>query len=756
MDAEKNKNATALKKRDPKYVNTDISAVKALVQAAVNVELFTIPLYMTTLYSIKGMHEINSNNELYLGYRWPGSAPVAKPITENEKAFNTIYSVFIDEMLHLQLAANIASSVGVAPTFTSKELQNENAGWICYGDDKTTIPHILDLRDTKHYSHVKVRLGAVDENQLDLFLAIEEPSDVAEEELGTDKHFKNCQIKYELCRDKYFPSVPFKGWQEDYNESNLPLFGSIGYMYKCLTQYLEIRYSDNTTLWEALYQPVSMQRDQFNAVDSGHPYEEYPKFDATVKNKTKDSAKHTAEVAKKKVFTMINAITDQGEGSTVAPSLDFLTTTAKNIVERLIRKAQTNGHLKEKLEEILAFINNEPNAKHPKAEGEDTNLLDIKNIRALVFSHLEKEQNKSDRDLMLALKTIPLEDHLLKIQHLRSVKVRYRPDKLALEKDYPNYSAKGQLEYNHSNIAAARADNGMNDHYERFIEVKSKLGQIVTWEKWHTDPEHHWTADDLKTEYYGCNKYQEVLPDPNDIACALNNLKLEGRESNYQLFSQTAAGSIYGITSVLNQYWQNPNTEFPSPSMFGSGDRVSICWAIFGKAPDLSLGIEKVKSGQMYHACQGLSYTGEETQSCASKAVYHSCKGSNQCKGQGGCGFVHSVSGGGNCSNSGNTSADSGLYTAPGNNFCGGFGGCAVPMSAAQLYPCSGEMQVYKFTGSDCTSDPVDGHIEFKEGDSVYQIAWKAYCKSLEASGKSSPSSPPAVSDLRLAFPPST
>lgn len=156
-------------------IATDISAARALVQACINVELFTIPLYMTSLYSITGMHEINSKNALYNGRIWQGSAPVTKPghgpqacsgdapgikhKKSNEQAYNTIYSVLIEEMLHLQLASNIASSMGVAPDFTSPLLQSNNAVWTCYGENKTVIPHILDLKDTKNYSDVKVSLG---------------------------------------------------------------------------------------------------------------------------------------------------------------------------------------------------------------------------------------------------------------------------------------------------------------------------------------------------------------------------------------------------------------------------------------------------------------------------------------------------------------------------------------------------------------------------------------------------------------------
>src|SRR5476651_266575 len=113
--------------RNPKFLETDKAAVQAIVQAAVNVELFTIPLYMTALYSIQGVHQITgAQSNLYQGRLWPGLAPTFRPgmprpgnnIPENEKAFNTIFSVFIEEMLHLQLASNVATALGISPKFT--------------------------------------------------------------------------------------------------------------------------------------------------------------------------------------------------------------------------------------------------------------------------------------------------------------------------------------------------------------------------------------------------------------------------------------------------------------------------------------------------------------------------------------------------------------------------------------------------------------------------------------------------------------
>src|SRR4051812_42611214 len=80
---------------------TDKSALYAIAQAAVNVELFTIPLYMTSLYSLHGTHQITGANDFYKGRLWPGMATTVNADTPNKKAFNGIFSVFIAEMLHL-------------------------------------------------------------------------------------------------------------------------------------------------------------------------------------------------------------------------------------------------------------------------------------------------------------------------------------------------------------------------------------------------------------------------------------------------------------------------------------------------------------------------------------------------------------------------------------------------------------------------------------------------------------------------------
>src|SRR5215470_16942527 len=289
----------AITGRDPALKPTDKSALYAIAQAAIDVELFTIPLYMSTLYSIQGMHEINSpKTSYYKGRLWPGSASTAEPRTANEKAFNIIFSVFIEEMLHLQLAADIANVIGYRPTFTSSALQSADNGWTCYGPNNTMIPCILDLRDTTTYANVKVNLAPLNREQIELLLAIEEPFDIAFERIRPDR------------RSKYFPDVPFKDWKPEYTEKNLPLFGGIGWMYKCYADYTDITYSDGSTLWDYVFNQRSLQRDLFNVTNKSHPAKEYPGFQATVSG--------TAAQAHALVKDMMCAITDQGEGSLIS------------------------------------------------------------------------------------------------------------------------------------------------------------------------------------------------------------------------------------------------------------------------------------------------------------------------------------------------------------------------------------------------------------------------------------------------------
>jgi hypothetical protein len=251
----------------------------------------------------------------------------------------------------------------------------------------------------------------------------------------------------------------------------------------------------------------------------------------------------------------------------------------------------------------------------------------------------------------------------------------------------------------------------------------------------------------------------------------------------YDRFSKVCVGAIAGVTTVMDTFWQDPSVSFPYPSMAGSGDRMSICWAIFGKAPDLSLGIGKPSSDTLYHACQGLSLEadsagGLEVEGCAAIEVYHTCRGSNTCKAQGGCGFAQWDSGGGSCGAGGcgamrvanphigkheevlcggpTPSPDGKLYSAPSDNKCASFGGCAVPISASQLFPDGGTMKLYNFgPAPGYQSEPLGEDIPFEKGEVVYDVAWRAYSMVMAKRGQT-PGDKPQPSDVRIALPPST
>ncbi|WP_426343258.1 ferritin-like domain-containing protein [Pseudoduganella sp. R-32] len=650
--------------RSLKFVEEDKSAARAMAQAAINVELFTIPLYMSTMYSIHGMHQINSDSTTYYkGREWPGMSTRAMPGTPNAKAFNIIFSVFIQEMLHLQMASNIATALDVKPSFTSLSLQTKEHGWHCYGPDCSVIPHIVDLKNTSNYSQVRVNLEALNENQCKLFLAIEQPEKDARKELEGDP--ENAK--------RYFPEVPFAGWQVDYTERNLPMFGTIGWMYECYAQYLSIEYADGESLFTKMFRAGSVQQDMFNSKADGHPKKEFPRFDTLLT--TEDQA--SAATAFDKVIDMMSAISDQGEGNTI----------------------EIQRYRKQRL--------------------------------------------------------------------LTAVDGKYQEDRAALEADYPSYDQDGKQ--SPSRDAAARADSKKQDHFERFLEVREILKQVVTWETWHAawDKEGKgWSAADLTNAQYDPETAPHNIPTPQQVADALNRLKAQGSATR-KMLSEVAVGAIAGITTVLDTYWQDQGASFPYPSMVGSGDRMSICWAITGQSADLRHGLDAPGKDTLYHACQGLSLSKPDTgASCAAIEIYHTCRGSNGCHAQGGCGFAQRDTGGGGLCGAKVAQAPAAgstgkvtPYSAPSDNKCASFGGCAVPISASQLYPETAPppaMKLYDFEGPDHQAVPLGQTMAFTKGDSVYEKAWEAYKAVMAKRGAPVTAPMPEPTDLRVALPPST
>lgn len=225
------------------------------LQKAVYLELWTIPLYLTAAYSLQvpGSDAMNP----------PALASVRNPNNRSPEqlAFNNIYSIAMQEMLHLELASNLYNALfaarGYAPRFTG-EWAPRFAGfpaWIA-----GTLP---------------VQLGPVNDAQMRLLAAIETP------EPGAD--------------------APPDGPQDVYD--------SIGQFYKAIEQGVD-------RLWDSLYDPAAEHRQKSEFADPSFPGADYTGFSATISG---DSA-----TARKAADGVIQAIVGQGEGSRgpfIAPDL---------------------------------------------------------------------------------------------------------------------------------------------------------------------------------------------------------------------------------------------------------------------------------------------------------------------------------------------------------------------------------------------------------------------------------------------------
>ena len=142
------------------------------LQHAMDLELWTIPLYLTALYSIKDLHR--------------------KPHSEYPDAAKLIFSVVIQEMLHLELVCNITNALGFSPKFSSP----------CY-DEQVGIPFIHPKhgnlpRNLRGYS---VKPQALNQNSLRLFCAIELPQPKKEIVWEKQNTYHSIADLYEALRE---------------------------------------------------------------------------------------------------------------------------------------------------------------------------------------------------------------------------------------------------------------------------------------------------------------------------------------------------------------------------------------------------------------------------------------------------------------------------------------------------------------------------------------------------------------------------
>lgn len=228
------------------------------LQKAVYLELWTIPLYLTAAYSLQVPGTSATQP--------PSLVPIRSDKNPNRSreqfAFNLIYSIAVQEMLHLELASNLFNALfaakGYAPKYTGEWAPRYDAfpGWI-----GVKLP---------------VQLGAVDEAQMRLLAAVETP------EPKTDPA----------------PSGPQQ------------VYDSIGQFYKAVQQGVD-------QLWDQLYVPSPQGFRQKSSFSSPkYPSDDYTGFSATISG---DSA-----AARAQADGLIQAIIGQGEGSTgpfISPDL---------------------------------------------------------------------------------------------------------------------------------------------------------------------------------------------------------------------------------------------------------------------------------------------------------------------------------------------------------------------------------------------------------------------------------------------------
>lgn len=110
-----------------------VAELQRHLMGAVELELTTIPPYLTALYSIKK--------------------------DTNKEAAEVIESVVFEEMLHLLLAANVLNAIGGAPDIV--------------GEYTPRYPTALPFHEPKTF---EVGIGPFSDEALDVFLAIENPS----------------------------------------------------------------------------------------------------------------------------------------------------------------------------------------------------------------------------------------------------------------------------------------------------------------------------------------------------------------------------------------------------------------------------------------------------------------------------------------------------------------------------------------------------------------------------------------------------
>jgi len=197
-------------------------ALRDHLQKAVYLELWTIPLYLTAAYSLEVPGTSAANP--------PKLTPMRSAKNPNRSreqlAFNNIYSVLVQEMLHLELACNLFNAL-----FAAKGSSPKMTGEWAPRYDR--FPPWIG-------ANVPVQLGPANETQMKLLSTIETPEPKSD--------------------------APPDGPKAVYD--------SIGQFYEAITQGID-------ALWGQLYDPNADHRQKSEFADPQYAGDDYAGFSAT-------------------------------------------------------------------------------------------------------------------------------------------------------------------------------------------------------------------------------------------------------------------------------------------------------------------------------------------------------------------------------------------------------------------------------------------------------------------------------------------
>jgi Ferritin-like len=141
------------------------------LQHALNLELWTVPLYLTALYSIKDLKKLKHN--------------------EYPHAAKLILSVVVQEMLHMELVCNLSNALGYSPMFPHPNY-----------DEQKGIPFIHPNKDylPADLNGYIVKPQALNQQCLRLFCAIELPHPKREIVWEKERSYKSIADLYEALK----------------------------------------------------------------------------------------------------------------------------------------------------------------------------------------------------------------------------------------------------------------------------------------------------------------------------------------------------------------------------------------------------------------------------------------------------------------------------------------------------------------------------------------------------------------------------